>query len=115
MKDSLTENFLDLKKLVFKSELEDYYDLSGKVVEKKLVDESTLTFVFTDGTDFNIHLGRIWNALVEKADALAKDDKEFRLIMRNLMEQYGYPLNMTAAYENKDGNLVYFESGDLVD
>jgi hypothetical protein len=115
MKDSLTENFLDLKKLVFKPELDDYYDLSGKVVEKKLIDGVALTFVFTDGTDFNIHLGRIWNVLVEKADALAKDDKEFRLIMGNLMEQYGYPLNMTAAYENKDGNLVYFESGDLVE
>jgi hypothetical protein len=108
MKDSLTENFLDLKNLVFKPELEKYYDLSGKVVEKKLVNGVGLTFVFTDGTDFTIHLGRIWNALVEKADALAKDDKEFRLIMRNLMEQYGYPLNMTSHYENKKGNLVDF-------
>jgi hypothetical protein len=108
MKDSLTENFLDLKKLVFTSELEDYYDLSGKVAEKKLINGRVLTFVFTDGTDFNIHLGRIWNALVEKADTLAKDDKEFRLIMGNLMEQYGYPLNMTAKYENKEGNLVEF-------
>jgi hypothetical protein len=108
MKDSLTENFFNLKKLVFSPELDDYYDLGEKVVEKKLLHGVVLTFVFTDGTDFNIHLGRIWNALVEKANMLSKDDREFRLIMGNLMEEYGYPLNMTAQYENKDGALVEF-------
>jgi hypothetical protein len=108
MKDSLTENFLNLKKLVFSPDLENYYDLREKVVEKKILNGRVLTFVFTDGTDFDIHLGRIWNTLVEKADILAKDDKEFRLIMGNLMEEYGYPLNMTAKYENKKGDIVDF-------
>jgi hypothetical protein len=111
MKDSLTENFLDLKSLVFTQEFDDIYDISGKIVDRKFVNEDTLVFIFTDGTDFNIPLRRVWNSLIDKADALSKDDKddeEFRRIIANLIEMYGYPLNKTAEYTNKAGRLVAF-------
>ena len=35
MKDSLTENFFDLKELIFKPEIDEYYDFTGKVVDKE--------------------------------------------------------------------------------
>ena len=82
--------------------------LLGKWLIKKVLRGAILGFVFTDGTDFGIPLRRIWNKLVDKADKLSNDDKEFRLILGNLMEQYEYPLNMTAKYENKAGRLVAF-------